>query len=126
MHRIEKNGKNNRVRVDFEVHVLADRCDHSIGKLDLTARSRLIRQNHWHGLARVNQTQRTFRWSEIKRIMISVVVTIDSRSVSFVMSLRYDPSGFRMLSCHFRASVMRLDGSIHPAGKEIPASKLSD
>lgn len=54
-----------------------------------------------------------------------VVIVIDPRSVSFVMSLRYDPSGFRMLSCRFRASVMRFDGSIHPAGEEIPASKLT-
>lgn len=121
----EERQEQSRPEVDFEVHVLADRCDHSIGKFDLTARLRLIRQNDWHGLARVNQTQRTFRWSGIKRIMISVGRHRDRSAIPFVVSLRYDVRIPQVL-VPLPHILMRLDGSKHPAGEEIPASKLPD
>lgn len=72
---------------------------------DLTARLRLIRQNGWHGLARVNQTQRTWsRWSGIKRIMISVdrapsQSAIPVRCVVALRSVRF-PQVSRAASAH--------------------------
>lgn len=117
----------------FDAFALGSISRSTFWPIDATARSerstlrrdtRLIWQNDWlrRGLARVNQTQRTFRWSGIKRIMVSVGRHRDRSA--FPVSLRYDPSGFRVLSCRFRASVIQFDGSIHfpPARKSTRAN----
>lgn len=127
----DATARNNRPQVNFEIHVLTDRCNRSIGKLDFTARSRLIWQNDWRGLTRDDQTQRTFHWSGIKRIIVSVARRRDRfvfanaiRSVRCLVALQ--SVRFRMLPCRFRASVIQFDGSVHSAGEEIPASKLPE
>lgn len=124
----------------FDAFALGSISRSTFWPIDATARSerstlrrdtRLIWQNDWlrRGLARVNQTQRTFRWSGIKRIMVSVGRRRDRSAFpnaippfrSRAVSLHYDPSGFRVLSCRFRASVIQFDGSIHfPPARKSP------